>query len=506
VDGELKRRKGIEDRMGADARHTIRNAGLLMAQRALHILGAALFAVTVPRLMGPSLFGRFALLMSVSMWFTVLSGLGVVSMITRCIPKFVADDDMPGLRRLLSSLLALRGLTGASSAITYFLVATLVLREPDPLAAGLAAAGVACRTVANLTYSFFLGLDRAARWGAGDLMRRLLTLMFVPLGFLAGGLRGACGGFLAAECLVLVTGLVGARHLLRWSAVDLSRQYLRPYLKTGSLFAVAGLLMALTQRSGEPMLRFSTGSYEQIGYFGAAYAIYLTGAHACWQFAIAFAPFLVTLLEQGRRREVSTWLERILKYLVVAAVLAAAGVWFLGRDLIPLVLGAKYASVAVNAVPLCFTFVSLVFVVVSRLLALILDKPTVTATSAALELTVFWAVGFPLSSSIGSLGAAWATLPASLCFAACAAWWTRRELPFPLGAPGRALALALIFVPLAFLRGSMVVDAALAAGGAAVYLVLLWRFGVVTPNEVREVRRQIASIAPRRPAAAAASE
>ena len=492
--------------MGSDARHTIRNAGLLMAQRVLHIAGAALFAVTVPRLMGPAEFGRFALLMSVSMWFTVLSGLGVVSMITRSIPKFVADDDMPGLKRLLSSLLALRGLTGTSSAIGYFLVAVFVLGEPDPMAAGLVAVGVACRTVANLTYSFFLGLDRAARWGAGDLMRRLLTLLFVPIGFLAIGLRGACGGFLAAELVVLLVGLFGARHLVQWTAIDLSRRYLQPYLKTGSLFAVAGLLLAFTQRSGEPMLRFSSGSYEQIGFFGAAFAIYLTGAHACWQFAIAFAPFLVTLLEQGRRDAVAAWLERILKYLTVAAVLASSGVWFLGRDLIPLVLGASYSAVAANAIPLCFTFVSLVFVVVSRLLALVLDTPTVTATAAALELTVFWAVGIPLSSAMGSLGAAWATLPASLCFAGYATWRTRRQLPFPLGAPATALALALVFVPLAWLRSSMLVNAALLAGGALLYLALLWRFGVVTPAESRELRRQIGKVAPRRIAAVVSSE
>ncbi len=492
--------------MGADARHTIRNAGLLMAQRVLHIAGAVLFAVTVPRLMGPASFGRFALLMSVSMWFSVLSGLGVVSMITRCIPKFVAENDMPGLRRLLSSLLVLRGLTGTSSAVIYFVVATLVLREPDLPAAAFVAAGVACRTVANLTYSFFLGLDRAARWGAGELARRLLTLLFVPAGFIAGGLRGACGGFLGAELTVLAIGLVGARPLLQWSVIDLSRRHLGPYLKTGSVFAVAGLLLALTQRSGEPLLRFSTGNYEQIGFFGAAYAIYLTGAHAVWQFAIAFAPFLVTMLEQGRADAVATWVERILKYLTVAAVLAAAGVWFLGRDLIPLVLGASYRAVAANAVPLCFTFVVLAFSVVSRLLALVLDKPSITVQGAALELAMFWGLGLPWSSSIGSLGAAWATVPASLCFAGYATWRTRRVLPFPMRAPVTALALAGTFVPLAWFRGTPIANAALLAGGALVYLALLWRTGVITPGEVRELRRQIRGMAPRRAAAAAASE
>jgi O-antigen/teichoic acid export membrane protein len=337
-------------------------------------------------------------------------------------------------------------------------------------------------------------------------MRRLLTLLLVPIGFLAAGFRGACGGFLAVEFVVLIVGLVGARTLLQWTAIDLSRRYLQPFLKTGSLFAVAGLLLAFTQRSGEPLLRFSTGSYEQIGFFGAAYAIYLTGAHACWQFAIAFAPFLVSLLEQGRRDAVAIWLERILKYLTVASILAAAGVWFLGRDVIPLVLGASYTTVAANAIPLCFTFVSMSFAVVFRLLALVLDRPAVTATGAAIELAVFWAVGIPLSSSIGSLGAAWATLPASLCFAAYAAWRMPRELRFPLRAPATALALALLFVPLAWLRTSVLANAGLLAAGAGLYLALLWRFAVVTPAEARELRRHLARVVPRRFAGAVSSE
>ena len=43
--------------------------------------------------MGPDLFGRYALLTSVSMWFAMLSGLGAVSLMTRTVPQFTAAGD-----------------------------------------------------------------------------------------------------------------------------------------------------------------------------------------------------------------------------------------------------------------------------------------------------------------------------------------------------------------------------------------------------------------------------
>jgi hypothetical protein len=70
-----------------EARLVLRNAGWLMAQRGLHVVAAAVFAVLVPRLMGPAVYGRYAPLTSVSMWFTLLSDLGAASFMTLSVPQ-----------------------------------------------------------------------------------------------------------------------------------------------------------------------------------------------------------------------------------------------------------------------------------------------------------------------------------------------------------------------------------------------------------------------------------
>jgi O-antigen/teichoic acid export membrane protein len=485
-----------------DARRTLRNAGLLMAQRVFHIVGATLFAAIVPRLFGPAQFGRFALLTSVSMWFALLSGLGAVSMMTRSIPRFKAASDDEGLRRLATSLVVLRAATGAVTATGYFLVATVVVGEPDLVAAAFVAGAVFSRTVGNLGFALFLGLNDAARWGMGDLIRRWMTLALVPIGFIAAGLRGACLGLLGAEMAVLACGIWWARPYLSLSSLDLSRRHLSPFLRMGGLFAAGNLLLALTQRSGETLVRFATGSWEQVGFFGAAFAVYLTVAHAFWQLTVSMAPVLITYLEQGRRDAVMSWIERLLKYLVATVVLCVAGAALVGRDLVPMLMGAKFATVATNVTVLTLTLLTMSVGSVGRLAALTLDRPRVIIVAAGLELAAFWLLGFPLATRFGSLGACIAALPASALYAWYLTTRVRPDLPYSIGPAARALAASLVFVPLVLLRPAWPLNALVFTAGAAAYLGLLLRLRVITVAEIAETKRTLSA---ERPSAAPAA-
>jgi O-antigen/teichoic acid export membrane protein len=475
--------------VATDARHTIRNAGLLMGQRVLHVVGATLFAAIVPRLLGPAQFGRFTLLTSVSMWFALLSGMGTVSMMTRAVPRLVAARDEDGLRRLATSLVALRAVTGACSAAGFLLVATLVLGEPDLVAAAFVAGSVFSRTVGNLGFALLLGLNDAARWGMGDLLRRWLILALVPAGFLAHGLRGACLGLLVAEAFVLAWGLWWARSYLRRDALDVSRKHLTPILRMGGLFAAGNLLLTLTQRSGETLVRFATGSYEEVAFFGAAYAVLLTVAHAMGQLVASLAPHLVGEFEQGRRTALARWLERVLKYLVALAVLCVAGAALIGRELVPFVMGAQYASVTANLAVLTLMLLPIALGSVGRLQSLVLNRPGTILAAAALEFAVFWALGYPLASRFGSLGACAAALPASALYAWYVTARLRADLPFSLRPAGRAIAASAVFIPPVLAAPAWPLNVLLFAAGAAAYAGLLLWMRVVTLAEIGELKR-----------------
>jgi O-antigen/teichoic acid export membrane protein len=78
-----------------EAQITIRNAGFLLAQRGLHIVASLLLAVLVPRIMGPSNYGRYVLITSLSLWFLVLTDLGLTQVMGRYIPQFRLQGETP---------------------------------------------------------------------------------------------------------------------------------------------------------------------------------------------------------------------------------------------------------------------------------------------------------------------------------------------------------------------------------------------------------------------------
>lgn len=472
-----------------ESRRAVRNAGWVVGQRGVLIVVAALFALLVPRMMGPEVFGRYALLTSVSMWFGLMSGLGAVSLLTRQVPQFVATGDLAGLRKLVTNLLALRVSMGVLSATAYFLLVAFALHEHDWLAVAFIGGAVFTRTVANICFTLFLGLNQAARWGLGELTRRVLILLGVLVGYPLAGLTGACAGFLVANVVVLVLGVIGARAYLDWSLLDLRRQYLSPYLRIGTAFAAGNLMLTLAQQSGETVVRLATGSFVEVGFFGAAHSIYMTGAHALWQAAIAFGPMLVGLMAAGEAAAVGLWLSRLLKSMCIIGSLAALTTAFLAGDLVPLVLGAEFTPVSTTVLPMAFALLPLSLGCVGRLAALVADRPGLSATAAAGEFVAFWTLGPLLASKYGATGMAAAAFVATSLYATIIVFRTRGVLPFPLRGGATAMGLALILLPLAAFRGSTMTNVGLLCVALVTYVGLLaWR-RVITRDELLALRR-----------------
>ena len=90
-----------------------------MLQRVGHVLAALLFAALVPRLMGPDIYGRYALLGSLAGGLILIGGLGLRDVIGRYAPLLVAAGDWRGLRRLCGHLVAVRAMSGAAAAVVY---------------------------------------------------------------------------------------------------------------------------------------------------------------------------------------------------------------------------------------------------------------------------------------------------------------------------------------------------------------------------------------------------
>lgn len=472
-----------------ETRKTLRNVLLLIVQRGFHILGAAVFALVVPRMMGPEIFGRYALITSLSLWFALASGMGAVSVMTRFVPEMILRQDRTGVRRLVSGMLALRLSNGVVAAALYLLLTTLWLQEIDWTALLAVAGSVLLRTGGNIFFTLFLGLNQAARWGMGEFLRRWVTIFTLLTGYYLGGLRGGCLGLLVTELVILIVGFWWGRFWIDWKEFKIDWGYLRPFVSYSSLFFVSNLLLTLSQRSGEALVKLFSGAYVEVGYYGAAYAIYQTIAHAMWQISVAFAPLFQMLLAEGRTEQLQLWVERLLKWIAIGGVLAVFGAMLPARSLIPWMLGAKFTQVYLNLIPLTVSLLTLALTNACRLLALTYDRPETALKAAIVQIAAFWGLGSMLVVEGGSLAGCSAVLIASALQAGYFVWKTRCLLAFSLRGWFSAVATGALFLPLVWLAESLLTQTLLYALFLLGYGVALLTFKVVTLTELTELRR-----------------
>lgn len=468
----------------AHARIALRNAGLLLVQRGGLVVAGFLFVAVVPRLMGPDAYGRFALVLSLSTLFVAFSTLGFTEVMGRYVPVVSAKPDPSEVRRLFGNLLTLRLGSSAIVAIGYLAVTLLWLRELDPVALMAAAGAVLARAVSQYVFSFFLGLNQAARWGAGEVMGRVLLLALVVPGVTAAGFRGACFALFLAELIVLAIGLWWNRSELALSWLRLDRGYVAPYVRFGLYFFGGTLLSVAFQASGEALVRVVSGDYAQVSYFGLANGIWLTAGAAIHQLSLAFAAQLVRLRGRGQREMLGEGMRHLTSWLTGGSMTIVFAVLFLGGHLVPAVMGSSFRPVAANLIPMTLTLLVWSLSSTAGVVLLTHDRPGAALVGGGVRLAGFWSLGPLLTARWASLGACLAVLVASILHAMYVAWQVRQVMPRALRAWGACVGLGALFLPLLLLRASWTVNLALYLLFLAGYFSALLLTRVVTPGEI----------------------
>jgi O-antigen/teichoic acid export membrane protein len=469
----------VEPRSG-----TARSVVLLVVQHGITILGGMLFAVVVPRLMGPATYGRYALMTSLAMWFALISGLGMLHLIARYVPG-LAGHDPARLKTFLGNLLALRLTSGVVIAAVYGAVMVVWLQDQAIAALLMLAGSILVRAVANFVFATFLGFNRPGYWLAADSVRRWLSLALIVPAFSLGGLTGACAAVLGTELLLLAFGAWAARSWLAGIDFKLDLGALAPYLRLGLGFYATQLLSTALHASGEPLVRTFSGDYAEVAYFALAHAMYLPAVGALPQLTLLFVPLLSEFLARGEAGAYRRSVERLLTWLMVGGVVVVLASLLLGDIVVALMLGRGYAPVAANLVPLSAALLISAFASVASALALVNERSQPIVAAACLRLLVFWSVGPPLVADHGAWGCALAAAVAAAAHAGWLAWSMRQSLAGALRVPLMAVTLGVLFLPLVWLRWSAVTDPLLFLAFAAAYGALLFRAGVLTRVELK---------------------
>jgi O-antigen/teichoic acid export membrane protein len=472
-----------------EAQITIRNAGFLLAQRGFHIVASFLFAVLVPRMMGPGNYGRYALVTSLYLWFLWGSDLSSPQVMGRYIPHFMLKGEKEKLQKFFSNLLAVNLVSGALCACLYLLLTSLWLTDLDLILLITMSATLLFRATAHPFFTLFLGLNQAARWGMGEILRHWFILVLVIIGFYLASLQGAFLGLWLTELIVLSIGVWWGKSYFSWKDLRLDMHYFAPYLRFGLIFLIFNLFSAAFQCSGDVLVRLFYPDYVQVGYFGLANNVYLTISLVIPQFTIAFAPLMITFQAQGKTKALKQWIEQLIKGLTAGGMFVVFGVLLLGNNLVPLVLGAAYRPVAANLLPLSLTLWVQILSSVAILLTIVYNYPKTAVMSAVIRLTALWIFGPFLVAKWGSLGGCFAVLLASAIYAGYLTWRMQKVMTYSLRKWVWTIGLGFLFLPLVWLKSSWLINVTLYGGFIIGYGFLLFFLRIVTPTEVVTLRR-----------------
>jgi O-antigen/teichoic acid export membrane protein len=472
-------------------RTALRNVTVLLVLRVLIVIGGVASAALVPRTMGPATYGRYDLITMLTFLFSMLGALGMGQVINRQAPQLEAEGATDGLRALFGNLLVLRTLATVAVALLYFTITGLWLGDVDRTVLVLLAAAVLLRGPAGLCYSLFLGQGRIGRWALPEMIRQWGSVAFALPGFLLGGLRGAVAGYLISESVIFTVGFVGARRTIARPALRFDLRAVSPLLRIGLAFFASDLLLSAIDRSGAVLLRVVTHDYAQVGMFGVSHQIFGAALLSSSQISNSFLPLLTVLRMRGRAAELRLWVERVVKWLAVAAVLALLGSVTVGKEVVPLVLGRAYAPAYRNLVVLAATLLFLPLNQICCVLALTHDRPARVFHAAVIRLLVFWLAGVALVARGGSFGAC---IAVGVGVAAQTGYLVARSWRVVGPACRRwcgVTGLGLLFLPAALLRVSPFVNFALFAVTAAAYLLLLRVLGAISTRELRALYRAL---------------
>lgn len=475
------------------AQRTVKNASVVLIQRGIYIATTFLFAIFVPRIMGPSHYGQFALLFSISFLFTMLSDFGLTQVMGRYVPQLNLQGEMEISKKLFNSFLMLNLVTGTFAACLYLLITYFWLKDIHFLSLLAMAVSVLIRSCNYPLFSLFLGLNQAARWGSRDVLNRLLSIPLMIVFFYLGGLPGACLGLLVTEGFIFFLGMWWGRSYLSRAHMHLDPRFLYPYLRFGFFFFISHVISTSLHHSGGAFIRTLNPDYTQVSYFELAQKIFVTASFAYPQFSLSFAPLMTILLKKGNIETLREWVEQLLKWLTVAGVGITFSFLLLGGDMVRLILGKAYQPVATNLLPLSLVFFFVALSSVATLLALVYERPKVALTGSTIRLGAFWGSGLFFIYLWGSFGGCLAFLTAHLFFAGYLTWQTRVYFPYSLRKWVFAIGSGALFLPLLGFRSSLPINVALFIFFLIGYTVILFLFRIITWSEIRNLGQTIAS-------------
>lgn len=333
---------------------------ILYIGEGLILVFSLLYAVIIPRLLGPDIYAVFVYFVAIITTITTFSSFGLGGFLTRFIPEYLVKKEYSKLKPLLKVFIKLRLLF---SLIAIVIAAVLILLFTDtytilffitiPISLILA--------MNILILNALYGLKEIRKFKFLDFLNVLLKVIFVPVLFLVFHIAGALFAFLPIYILTTFFGIIWINRKL----TDKTNEQLSFQISFKEIFrfTIPNFIAYIFSSFYLPALIFIVGYFMGIGkdisYIFLAITLTLTIMPFLKILKTATFPTLVELYSKKNETDLTKLLNHVIRYSSLISLLIVPLVFLIGTNLIILVFGEEYSPVA----PLWnITIIALIFI------------------------------------------------------------------------------------------------------------------------------------------------
>jgi len=319
----------------------VRHLSALSLHKIGQITGALLFAVLIPRSLGPVLFGQLAFILALSLLLHMVGDLGGLDILGRFVPGW-AQEGPEGRRRigwLAWQLIWVRLGLGLLITMGLVLVGKHLAPWLDPGRAALVGLGVALRLLSWTPYHLSFALNRMDRWAVELSWRQWAMIPCLLLGR-RWGLDGLLIGLLVAEAFFVGLGALWLGPYSRPHRPD--GRGLWPYWRFGMGFFLANILVVLLYRGGPVLLEVLTRDTVAVGHLSLALSLYTLLIVIIGHYLTAFVPTLALLATRGQMAEARRQLQQVMHHGTVLMGALLIGIGLLSEPLAPRLFGPAF--------------------------------------------------------------------------------------------------------------------------------------------------------------------
>ncbi len=390
-------------------------ARVVMIWKLVEYVGLISFIVIAPRSMGPELYGRFAVLLSVIGLLIMACSLGALPTFGRFAPEYTAKGEKPKIQAVFVQLFFVRALCAILLGAGFLFIIPQLLPGSSALTAIACTGAFLFGALATTCYQIFYGLNVLGRWLSQQALTRILLLILIAI---LGGwhdLGRASLALMATHLSFLLFGLFLARSYFTLDRSAFHFSFLFSHLRFGVLFFAANLLLIAVWRGGEVVVLLFSRSSAEVAFFNIANAVALAFSALLGQLAFTITPSLTMLHISGKKVERDLWLGYSLKYLSIASFSFLFVVWALGEWAVRIAMGEQFLPVVSNLKVLALGLLPLAFVRTGLSLAVVDKQPRRYLWVAIGALITFLLAAAVLVPRLGSFGASVAIALAQLC-------------------------------------------------------------------------------------------